>query len=503
VDDRELRDLILEAIESERRHPDPRYHADLTVIADNLRKINRHYDPVDQYTEEEIQLALDAAIAGGDNATGGAWRLACDIAKIYLEDVRRPELVEVIDRCSLALSRADRWTTSCAPAGANFVIALDAGLLGALARTARYLGIYWIWDPKTPERVTPQSRFPGPHIMERVFRIYFREFRWNGYFRFSHQVNEPRSSRDLVASVTVLATTYALLHELAHAIRTVDHSLGKISHDEEKNCDTLAAAMIAGLAKGGLDGNEWRFPPGLIALGVRHFFQVIRIVEGSVFMIRPSTHPSASERHDSALKVLHSFLGPDGSITWSRVVHRPVTTLIDLALLPPAWVDTRRTLESVFAASYPLFVPNDESLQTGLLFNERVERFDSFAYLPPDELATMLGVLLRANSPEGRLSNDALSTLGWQWVDENVGVSSAALKARSRTTSQGLLFSDHYWNEEFRSLGFAGAVAAWCLCQTRLGWLSYWRMGIRGWGALPDGSSPRALQDLEWVIREG
>ena len=119
-----------------------------------------------------------------------------------------------------------------------------------------------------------------------MFRLYFTELRWNGYFAHGYYVEQPPVGTGLAMAAAWVATLFALLHELAHAIRFSEPAgVRTNSPQEELVCDELAAQMLAtvpsarlllspiqSLAGHGPDGPAPR-PRG--ARGP-HFFQTLR-----------------------------------------------------------------------------------------------------------------------------------------------------------------------------------------------------------------------------------
>jgi hypothetical protein len=515
----DLRYLISDAVTSVQRHPDPRLQWDPAKVSEVMHNANEFMRPEDRLPDAEIRRQVAALAAGGDDATGGAWSMAQAAAQSYLSQGENAGLTTMVARLGLAVAHAERWTTQCIPAGDSYVIAIDTGLMGAFHRVARYLAFYWRWNIDKPERVYPQTTLFKPYVIERIFRVYFSALRWNGYFMFTNLVNEPASGKHLGRVVKHIAIVFALLHEIAHAVDftlRADRDGPRI--DDESRADELAARMIAQLA---LDEEFGPISPGLVAVGVRHYFQTLRAIEGAIYMIRPTTHPSAEQREGAALKVLLDTVGPTGAYSWSRVVYRPVEALITLAGATPPVIALRPPfdLPDVFTAVRTVF-PANEINPIFLKAVGYAEALDSMAHLPPEFLAATLwsevgsgngryseahlsAGLSSGNSPSGRQDDiSSRAAQGWAWLDSFVKDLDEQHAHPPRLTSDGLRYAEAYWIPQFHALDPFIRCAAWSLHATRLGWDSRWKQGIRNWGQLPGGTEPRAMTDLAWVIRD-
>src|SRR5690348_2760712 len=143
--DPDISALVKRQVEALLRSPDPRFQQDRSAAGEALRAsaaFARLGLP-----DEFFTMAPDLL----DAETRDAWNLAREIASSYVESIGRPELAPPLSAAQLAVSRADRWTTSCTSAGAgSYVVSIDSGLQGALGRVGRYLALYWQWDSSHP-----------------------------------------------------------------------------------------------------------------------------------------------------------------------------------------------------------------------------------------------------------------------------------------------------------------------------------------------------------------
>ncbi|MEV4176027.1 hypothetical protein [Nonomuraea sp. NPDC049709] len=506
----DFRFLISAEIESLPRHPEARYAWNPNSARETLRARNRLVSEAEQLTDEDIERQTSGTHSSSDASTDGAWSLALSIASVFLIEHNRPDLLAVLDRCYLAISRADRWSTLRTAVDDTVVISMDYGLMGALSRVGRYLGFYWKWSRLLPGRVYSRERLIPSDVMERIFRVYFRDLRYNGYFSYSNHVLEPRCELTNVA--IKLSATFILLHELSHELLRADDSLFPSPHnDEELICDALASTMLATLSTSPIfRGVE----PGVTAIAVRHFFLTLRLIDDAIYMVRPQTHPHPLDREEVAMDALLRALGPSGAHAWSRVVYRPLSALADLTTLAPPWLDMDVKLSSVFTFANNHFVLDDRSPSRAMQV-DIMEYIDCEIHRDPDLMASdLISIINKLLSSGGSLAGcpaelvemarnrNASAEIGWEWVDRFLQLNSAIMdKIWSLVPKDGLTYCGCDLYREFDNLARLRYLV-WALCHYRRGWISMWRTGLRNWGTNVNHEIPRAMWDLSWVIRD-
>jgi hypothetical protein len=432
-----------------------------------------------------------------DQDTENTWLLARLIASRYLRRAGLDDLVPVILQARLALAHADRWTMSTTAFNGCYIVTVDAGFRGALSRVGRFLGFYWAWDFPGPEHIRSQPQFPGPAVMERMFRLYFTEFRWAGYFTNALSVHEPPDGTGLGAAAAHTAFLFAVLHELAHVILTEQRQKEATAPEEELQCDRLACEMLAQVHSArllvpqapevvALTANVPA--PGLMALGVRHHFQTLRAIESAYYMIRPTaTYPTAAERERAALATLRELRGIRDASRWSKDVARPIEALVDLVTtapppsrMLPTGLPESPTIPQLIEAMQPRFIPLERAGGAEML--DELERLDQMAFVPAE--------LLRAMFPKGFAAPEGSAP---NWAEPILTALDAASGREVRDIRErGLPFSLVGKVSPLAGLDGVARVALWAVHTTeKYGWDPGFM--VRSWGTTSGGIPPRIL----------
>ena len=499
-------------MESMPRHDDEDFHWSLDEWQDRVKDVRSSLSQRQLNVDtQELFPASPGETGGGnpDDDVRHAWGTARSAAVAYLNFRGRSDLAKIVEeRCHLAISHTDKWITSFAPSRDQYVIRSDQGLMGVLQRLTRYLVMYFRWDPTFPGRVYGYAEPFPPDAMERLFRVYFRNARFGGIFCTRDLVLNPPSF--LVRILPVLTQTFILLHEISHVLIAYDPALAQSESDEEIVCDTVAAEMFTHI----------QVPdPGLRALATRLFFAMQRALEDAVYMIPPSTHPSARIRATEALSRILETTGPTGEIAWSRMVFTPVDTLIDMAALSPAWVDVDTPLDAVYDWASPHFeIVGGSGHDQARRMIKFYEDIDCGIHQPPDSMAEFLveriNMCLGLDSYDMSACSDELldlvrgqppsASLGWSFIDLFIELNATEIQSfRDRVRRDGLRYCDYYWFKAGRDWGFLLDYFIWALVHIRLGWDNGWGTGVRAWGWNLKHERPREMTDMNWVIENG
>lgn len=461
---------LAQALGSLHRHPDPQYQWHEGVFLSNLqrwKRLNPETFPVIGVSQPVEPDYLSE------------WDLAKSLAAHFEISCGRHDLAGRILEAALTVSHTDRAVSSCTLVGSDAVVGVDAGLMSSLARMAKFLGVYWRYPGEPVSRVKPQPRYPGPHLMERIFRIYFRSLRYDGYFSLSYFLEPAPDSLGLIQSTTKIAWVFVLLHEIAHFVRRLEQVVLPNQCAEEIACDRLAVMFAGCLTEFGVDA-------GLLALGIRHYFETLRVVEAAVFMMHPVSHPPAGTRLSHAMKCLFDVGGPTGAVTWSQAVHRPLCALVDLSCMSPPFLgmedDPLPSVIERVAEVVDITLPDlglgdttQERQANWALALSRFERaeYDIFAVDPLRLLAHYLsrdGLI-----PDNHAAQEWLATIVESHREE-------LSILRKSVPTDGLAFSRLYWVTGVDGMSLGVAHALWGHLARGLGWLPDERSGMRAWG---------------------
>lgn len=451
--------ILIEALEQMPRQQDEVFTWSVAQQRETLRRNLMNSSLLEGMSPEEISKFLDQGAPRRISDVTSAWNSALSIAVAFLESFGYAEAATIVgERCRLAISHTDRWTTTTTPLDDDFVISVDSGLLGVLIRVARYISFFFAWNRNEPGRLYGRADVFPADALERLFRVYFRSLRFGGVFSTKEMVNNPES--ELVNRISFYAFLFVLLHEIGHVLI----SLGVVPQNRDENdelaCDALAVEMICCVP-----GED----PGIIALGVRHFFAVQRCIEGALYMISPSSHPSAERREREAAVMILSTIGSTGAVGWSRMAYTPMLSLIKLANMTFPWADMETKLSEVYDWARPKFeiVELNESDDTPKLILDFQENADCGIHQPPDLLASELIEAMNQFLSEGddlagcplelvelARGQEHSSELGWTWIDRFIELNHDTLQEIWRNIpSSGLRYCDYYWYRCFRELG--------------------------------------------------
>lgn len=521
--DESLANAVARALRDLPRHPDARYQGSYEETRDHYVGLKSVLPLAERRSDAEARAEFEV-LRQSENGLVDAWQVAVDLAARFFWLQGQPEMAAQIRSAVLACGRADTCTTSCTRAGDTFVVGVDSGMMSTFVRTGRFYGMWWQWEAEYPERIRAQPRFPGPGALERMFRLWFRGLRWNGYVASDNAVVEPASGRGLGMQVSFLSAVYLLLHEIAHGVAETDGSIAK-DVDPELAADYVATLVMSTAASHG------PVPPGLVALAVRHFYLTLEAIEGAIYMVRPRSHPSVVERRKAAGRALWRSLGPTGALLWSSTAEMPLRRLVELANMAPPWaLPPGDDLSNIFStySDYVVASPVDAD---GLKKLSLMERMDIDVHFPVRYQHLVLGhmvdegVLAEADDlsycelpladrslssaeplpgAEARGSAAMAEAKGRAWFERlSNGPASAVVRhLESALERDGLLFSSFYWSKPIRALPHrSAAVASWSLVAASLGWKNPVTDGMRAWGTKPGGDIPLELHDLEWVAK--